>query len=121
MNERFNSRACPSSADSAISSTVVAFDDPVPSDTVILEDTVRTSSGSSPHVIERQVQQMLASQPDLCFSSLVVRRLRDGVCIEGILESGSDTEVCLLARQVAGVNEVVNHLLVRHPRSPRPH
>lgn len=73
-----------------------------------------TEIDGSPHVIERQVCRVLTSQPGLSFSGLVVRRLGDGVCLSGVLETSDDaTDVCGLARQVAGVNEVVNRLLVR--------
>lgn len=73
-----------------------------------------TEIDHSPHAIERQVCRVLTSQPGLSFSSLVVRRLGDGVCLSGVVESTDDpADVCRLARQVSGVNEVVNRLLVR--------
>ena len=69
-----------------------------------------------PHQIEEDVQRELLAQPELRFSSLVVRRVADGVCLEGVLEA-DDVEaasscVCGLARRVAGVQEVLNHLVV---------
>ena len=73
-----------------------------------------TEIDGSPHVIERQVCRVLTSHPGLSISSLVVRRLGDGVCLTGVIESTDDpADVCRLARQVSGVNEVVNRLLVR--------
>jgi hypothetical protein len=73
-----------------------------------------TEIDGSPHVIERQVCRVLTSQPGLSFSGLVVRRLGNGVCLSGVVETSDDgTDVCGLARQVAGVDEVVNRLLVR--------
>jgi hypothetical protein len=109
---------------SASDSAVFTFDDPVPSDTALFCDTAVMPT-VKPHSIERQVQKTLLAQPNLKFTSLVVRRLRDGVCIEGIVEDSEDSDVCSLARQVAGVNRVVNHLLVHRPepatRPNKPH
>lgn len=109
---------------SASDSAVFSFDDPVPSDTALFCDTA-VLPAIKPHSIERQVQKTLLSQPNLKFTSLVVRRMRDGVCIEGIVEDAADSDVCSLARQVAGVNRVVNHLLVQRPapvaRPNKPH
>ena len=100
-------------------STCRAFDDPVPSDTVTFNDTEPGVPPSKPHSIERQVQHLLTSQPGMTFSSLVVRRFNNGVCIEGILESSEDADVCSLIRQIAGIDEVVNHLLVCRPASTK--
>jgi hypothetical protein len=73
-----------------------------------------TEVDCSRHDVERQVQRVLTSHPGLTVSNLVVRRLRDGVCLTGVIESiESDTDVCGLVREVAGVNEVVNRMLVR--------
>lgn len=77
-----------------------------------------TEVDGSPHAIERQVCRVLKSHPGLSISSLVVRRLGDGVCLSGVVESTDDpSDVCRLARQVAGVNEVINRLLVRSVNS----
>lgn len=69
-----------------------------------------------PHGVEQAVQRQLLGHPDLKFSSLVIRRIRDGVCLEGFVE-GSDglSDACRLARTVDGVNQVLNHLVVRQP------
>jgi osmotically-inducible protein OsmY len=57
---------------------------------------------------------VLTSQPGLSISSLVVRRLGNGVCLSGVVESTDDpADVCRLAQQVSGVNEVMNRLLIR--------
>jgi hypothetical protein len=60
------------------------------------------------------VQRHLLSHPDLRFSSLVIRRIPNGVCLEGVLEQG-DLDVSNLARNVAGVDEVLNHLVICKP------
>lgn len=73
-----------------------------------------TEIDHSPHALERQVCRVLTSHPGLSISSLVVRRLGDGVCLSGVIESTDDpADVCRLARQVSGVNEVINRLLIR--------
>ena len=66
------------------------------------------------HSVEREVRKVLVSQPGLNFSSLVVHRTRDGVCLTGVVESmPCDTDVCDLVREAAGVNQVLNRLIVR--------
>ena len=69
-----------------------------------------------PHSIEEAVLRRLREQPDLRFSSLVIRRIKDGVCVEGVLET-DDTcpDLCSLAREVAGVEQVLNRLIIRKP------
>lgn len=67
-----------------------------------------------PHQVEHEVRRHLLTHPDLRFSSLVIRRIRDGVCLEGVLEADqSAPDVCSLAQSVAGVHQVLNHLVVR--------
>jgi hypothetical protein len=70
-------------------------------------------SFDAPHGLEQAVHRRLCSQPGLQFASLVIRRIPNGVCLEGVLESDADQDVCHLARSVAGVDEVLNHLVVR--------
>ncbi|TXT21719.1 MAG: Uncharacterized protein FD138_3997 [Planctomycetota bacterium] len=49
----------------------------------------------------------------LSFTSLVVRRLRDGLCLEGVLETDDDTDnVTSLVRSICGATQVLNHLVV---------
>ena len=68
------------------------------------------------HQIEENVQRELLAQAGLQFSSLVVRRVPNGVCLEGVLEAddadGASSSINGLARRVAGVQEVLNHLVV---------
>lgn len=72
----------------------------------------------SSHAVERDVRRALTSEPGLTFSSLVVHRVRDGVCLTGVIESmAEDTDVCGLARKAGGINEVINRLLVRSAAS----
>ena len=69
------------------------------------------------HRIEEEVQRELLGQAGLRFSSLVVRRVPGGVCLEGVLEAddgdAASSNVCGLARRVAGVQDVLNHLVMR--------
>ncbi|HEV7999223.1 MAG TPA: BON domain-containing protein [Planctomycetaceae bacterium] len=67
----------------------------------------------APHGLEEAVHRRLRSQPGLRIASLVIRRIPNGVCLEGVLESDTDQDVCTLARSVAGVDEVLNHLVIR--------
>ena len=73
-------------------------------------------SEAGPHQIEEDVQRKLLSYPELQFSSLVIRRIPDGVCLEGVLEVEEDCpDIGRLARSVSGVREVLNHLVIRKP------
>src|SRR5271170_5061007 len=71
-----------------------------------------------PHRLEHAVQRHLLSHRELRFSTLVIRRIPNGVCLEGVLESTANLDVCGLARSVAGVTEVLNHLVVRQRCGP---
>jgi osmotically-inducible protein OsmY len=74
----------------------------------------------SPHQVEQEVRRALLSQPNLHFSSLVVRRITDGVCLQGILQTDTESsDVCSIAQRVSGVNCVLNHLLIA-PGRPLP-
>lgn len=76
------------------------------------DDSVLIDMGK--HRVECAVQKELLSHPSLHFTSLVVRRTPNGVCLEGMLEAGADSpDPCHLARSVAGVSEVINRLMVR--------
>ncbi len=88
--------------------TPIAFDDPVPADSGVF----RELGPLRPHSLERQVQRKLLAQPNLRFSSLVVRRTPAGICLEGVLTETDGSDICSLARQVEGVEHVLNHLLV---------
>ncbi len=98
----------------AVSPARVAVPDPPDSE---LAECVATSD--RPHRLEFAVRQHLMSHPHLNFSSLVIRRVGSGVCLEGVLEAEDQSpDICGLAQQVAGVEEVLNHLVVRSNRRP---
>ena len=66
-----------------------------------------------PHQVEQDVRTALLSQPNLHFSSLVVRRIAGGVCLQGILQTDAESpDVSSIAQRVAGVDCVLNHLLI---------
>lgn len=66
-----------------------------------------------PHLVELDVQRALLAHPRLRFSSLVVRRIDNGVCLQGVLETDEDTpDVCSIAQRVAGVTQVLNRLVL---------
>lgn len=74
-----------------------------------------------PHQVEHEVQRQLLSQPALRFSSLVVRRIDNGVCLQGVLEVDDESpDVCTIAQRVAGVQQVLNRLVVAPPRRAMP-
>ncbi len=68
---------------------------------------------TSVHQLEADVRRALLSSEGLDIASLVVRRLPNGVCLEGVINVNSDdVDVCKAVRQLSGVGEVVNHLVV---------
>lgn len=69
------------------------------------------------HRVEQDVQRELLAHPRLRFSSLVVRRIDDGVCLQGVMESDDESpDVCSIAQRVAGVRQVLNRLVVARGR-----
>jgi osmotically-inducible protein OsmY len=65
------------------------------------------------HQIEQEVQRELRAQPSWHFSSLVVRRIDDGVCLQGVLEADDDlVDVSNIAKRVDGVRQVLNRLVI---------
>ena len=83
---------------------------------------VETTSplSTSRHGLEFDVQHQLRTTPGLEFESLVVRRVPEGVCLEGVLKSGADgCELADLARKVTGVTRVLDRV-VRMPKVDAP-
>jgi hypothetical protein len=120
MNVRARRLRPAAAGDEIIPMRTVALDDPVPSDSTIAVVEPHFCR-NPPHQVESEVRRLLVSQSDLHFSSLVVRRVDDGVCIEGVLEAEEETpDLDALARRVAGVEHVINRVLVHsrpvHPR-----
>lgn len=96
----------------AVSHSPVAWDDPVPpgsSVAIVAPDRVKTP----PHAIETQVRNRLAGQEGVHFLELVVRRVPDGVCLEGVMQTENDAlDVSQVVREIAGVERVINRLLI---------
>ncbi|MCA9115104.1 MAG: hypothetical protein KDA79_08455 [Planctomycetaceae bacterium] len=70
------------------------------------------SSTGTPHVVEHEVKRRLTTEPGCQFSSLVVRRIDGGVCLEGVVKAGPCGDgIRNLAQQIAGVENVLNHLV----------
>ncbi|MDA0808810.1 MAG: BON domain-containing protein [Planctomycetota bacterium] len=73
------------------------------------------ASGSA---LEHAVRQKLISSPHLRISSLVVRQIQGGICLEGTLETSNElTDVEQLVRSVASVDRILNRLVLRPPES----
>lgn len=90
--------------------------------TAVATAVVETGSPVPPsrHRLEFDVQHQLLTAPGLEFDSLVVRRVPDGVCLEGVLKStGEGCELADLARKVTGVTRVLDRV-VRMPKVDAP-
>lgn len=82
--------------------------------------TASTSPRSEGHSLEARIRHDLMAVPELRFSSLVVHRIPDGVCLEGVVNTAADEAgFRQLVREVAGVNEVLNHLVVCPDPQPK--
>ena len=82
------------------------------------ESEATESASEEPHALERAIQLELLNQSDVQFSSLVVRRFRDGVCLQGVIEVDDDLpDIERITRELSGVNRVMNHLVVRRRAS----
>lgn len=63
-----------------------------------------------PHHLEQQIRFELESRHS--FSSLVVRRIPGGVCLQGVMHfDDSLPDITSLARNIAGVERVINQLV----------
>lgn len=70
-----------------------------------------------PHRLEQDVRNRLMEEPNLHFTSLVVRRLQDGLYLEGVVETDDETDdVALLVRHLCGVSNVRNNLVIHRRR-----
>ena len=75
----------------------------------------------SPHEVEYEVQRRLQNHPALKFSRLNVHRCRDGICLEGFLESNEyEIDLCEVVRSVDGVTGVINRVVLTRPGSTVP-
>ena len=74
------------------------------------------------HTLERTIQrELMRTRDGVKFGSLVVRRVsRDSICLQGVIYADDDAEdggdeIEALVRKVAGVDSVLNHLVVQPP------
>ncbi|MCP4170330.1 MAG: hypothetical protein GY758_06105 [Fuerstiella sp.] len=68
-----------------------------------------------PHLLETQVHRELLSDTHLDFSSLVIRRIPNGVCLQGVVEiDDPKADVSGSAMRVKGVGNVQNRLVMHH-------
>jgi hypothetical protein len=73
------------------------------------------------HSFEARIRHDLMALPELEFSSLVVHRIPDGICLEGVVSTTSqDVDISQMVREVAGVNAVLNHLVMRPATEAKP-
>lgn len=69
------------------------------------------------HALEASVRRQLMTEEGVDFQSLVVRRVNDGVCLQGVVEVDDEGfDATKLALKIMDVNVVRNELLVRRPR-----
>ena len=67
---------------------------------------------------EADIRRRLLAEEGLIFSSLVVRRVADGICLEGVLEiEADDIDVNAAAVRIIGKTALRNHLVVRNADS----
>lgn len=75
--------------------------------------TVHSQSTVDSHSIESEVRRQLLSVPGVRVASLVVRRLPNGVCLQGVLRcQDRSIDVCGAIRQIAGVQQILNHMVI---------
>ena len=72
-------------------------------------------SPDPPHALETLVHRELLADTRMDFSSLVIRRIPNGVCLQGVVEiDAPEIDVSGSALRVRGVANVQNRLVVRH-------
>ncbi|MCA9077549.1 MAG: BON domain-containing protein [Planctomycetaceae bacterium] len=90
----------------------MALDDPVPAGSSISIERPECVE-PHPHAIERDVRKRLENEKGIRFMELVVRRMPGGICLDGVVHTdGECPDVAKVVREIANVEQVVNHLLV---------
>jgi osmotically-inducible protein OsmY len=89
----------------------------------VAEETLVCSPDDSvlvhPHRLEQDIRHQLMYESNLNFTSLVVRRLQDGVLLEGVLELDAEddsTDIVDMVRRASGVQRVLNSVVIRRTR-----
>lgn len=76
----------------------------------------------STHELDAEIRRALCAENGVDIGGLVVRRLPNGVCLEGVIRvSSDDFDVCSAVREIEGVGEIVNHLVVCWNCPPHSH
>lgn len=73
------------------------------------------------HMLEYDVNRRLNAEEDFAFQNLVVRRVPDGICLEGsLVTDATDVEARIwrIVREVVDGGVVHNHLFVRRAAVP---
>ena len=89
------------------------------SDSGIMSD----SHFSLAHLIEQEVRRELLAHEEWQFHSLVVHRMPDGVCLQGVLECDDPAtidEIVKVTRQIPGVSKVINQIVFQKCRCTKP-
>lgn len=90
----------------------VAIDDPVPAGSSVSIERPECVV-EDPHAIELAVRKRLSREDGIRFMELVVRRMPDGICLDGVVHTqGRCPDVAKVVREIVNVERVVNHLLV---------
>lgn len=72
-----------------------------------------TDTRQSAHQLEADVRRALLSADGVDIASLAVRRMPNGVCLEGVIRARGDVvDVCRTVRELDGVGEVIDRLVV---------
>ena len=84
-------------------------------DEPVANDCANSTDKSSTN-LERAVRQKLISHPNVSFSSLTVRQIEGGACLDGVIEvSNNLPDIERLVRSAVGVQRVLNRLVMRPP------
>jgi hypothetical protein len=68
------------------------------------------------HPVEYEVMRKLQAHPQLKISSLVIRRIPAGVCLQGVIESDPEyIDLQKLLADIEGVDQVINQLVPCRP------
>ena len=114
---RLSRQLAQAAVDQTSAATEVAQPEPessVPTDSRLDQNVPGSGCHESPHMTELQVRHHLMEQSELMFSSLVVRRMNNGLCLQGVVETHDKRpDFASLVREVAAVDNVISQLVVR--------
>lgn len=86
-------------------------------DQINVEELTATQSSAVSHNVETEVRRELLATQGVTVSSLVVRRLENGVCLQGVLRfDDAEFDICESVRKVPGISKILNHMVVCQDR-----